>query len=68
MVKDINPTGDGLPVGLTVFNGALYFTATDGVHGRELWKIDGADAGTEMVQDISPSGDSGAFGLVVLAP
>jgi ELWxxDGT repeat protein len=32
----------------------LFFTADDGASGRELWKSDGTEAGTEMVADIQP--------------
>jgi ELWxxDGT repeat protein len=32
-------------------NGALYFTASDGVHGNQLWKSDGTTTGTTMVTD-----------------
>ena len=62
MVAEINPTpdpGDGdtflmdsSPAELTVFDGLLYFSANDGVHGRELWAFDGTDAW--MVADINP--------------
>ena len=35
---DINPTEGSDPDNLTVVGGSLYFTAADGVHGRELWR------------------------------
>lgn len=42
LVKDISPGGDdSYPYFLTNVNGALFFSAKDGVHGRDLWKSDG---------------------------
>lgn len=35
-------------------NGAVFFAADDGVHGRELWKTDGGPAGTVFVKDLNP--------------
>lgn len=61
LVADINtnapdPGGDrghdSFPSELTVHNGKLYFTADDGIHGRELWSYDGTQA--VMVADIYP--------------
>jgi len=60
MVKDIDSEStDSVPNAsdpqeLTAVGGTLYFTADDGVGGRELWKSDGTPGGTEMVADIFP--------------
>ena len=37
----------------------LYFVATDGTHGYELWRSDGTDGGTELVKDIAYGGANG---------
>lgn len=42
---------------ITKLNNNLFFTATDGVHGPELWKSDGTVEGTVMVKDIAPGTD-----------
>jgi ELWxxDGT repeat protein len=69
MVKDIYPGGSwrsgnysyyyvpnsSSPAELTNVNGTLFFTATDGVNGRELWKSDGTPAGTTLVKNIRAS-------------
>ena len=57
LVKDINPgTGYGISFLLNDLfvnvNGTLFFTADNGVNGRELWKSNGTATGTVMVKDI----------------
>ena len=37
--------------------GKLFFNASDGRHGRELWTSDGTRAGTKLVKDILPGSD-----------
>ncbi len=68
LVADIDPgTGSGYPGyygGFYPFNDKLYFDATDGVHGDELWVTDGTTGGTNMVADIWPGAGSGYPGYI----
>ncbi len=43
-------------------NGTLFFSATDGASGVELWKSDGTEAGTMLVKDIYPGSTMGPYG------
>jgi len=51
------------PQNLTDVNGSLFFTADDGVNGRELWTSDGSAAGTVLVKDLNAgsSWDSSSY-------
>ena len=61
MVKDILVgSGSSLPANLANVNGTLFFSATNGTQGAELWKIDGTEAGTTQVLDIN----AGATGSI----
>ena len=60
LLKDINPTGDAIPLNFISFNNKIYFTADDGTHGKELFVTDGTSAGTTLLKDIN-AGSAGAF-------
>ena len=49
---DLNPIGYENPQDLKVMDGAVYFAATDGTSGYELWRADGLT--TTMLADIYP--------------
>ena len=56
IAADVNPTSNNSswskPTNFAVFNGALYFSAEDGIHGAELMKFDGT--AVSLVKDIYP--------------
>jgi ELWxxDGT repeat protein len=57
LVKDLNTSPlytASEPSAVVVMNGVGYFSAYDDVHGRELWRTDGTEAGTRLVVDLAP--------------
>jgi ELWxxDGT repeat protein len=63
MLKKINATGAAFPYGsaspgnFTEFNNKLYFSADDGVTGRQIWTSDGTPSGTIRLTAINPGLD-----------
>ncbi|MBN8670489.1 MAG: T9SS type A sorting domain-containing protein [Chitinophagales bacterium] len=63
MIKEINTAKalartNASPNYFTVYNGEVYFSADDSIHGAELWKTNGEASGTVMVKDICANGSS----------
>ncbi|MCF8247796.1 MAG: hypothetical protein K9J37_03950 [Saprospiraceae bacterium] len=59
-MKDINLGASASinPQNITEVNGVVFFTANDGINGRELWKSNGTSAGTVLVKDVYPGAES----------
>jgi trimeric autotransporter adhesin len=65
LLKDINPGSASSNICyLTKVDNAMFFAATDGINGMELWKTDGTDNGTVMVKDIKPGLANSSIGYL----
>lgn len=51
-ITDARATEPPAGLGYAVINNTLFFSATNGLNGRELWKTNGSAASTSMVKDI----------------
>ncbi|MBI4578305.1 MAG: hypothetical protein HY718_01290, partial [Planctomycetes bacterium] len=76
MIQDINPTAgvssdpQSLTTVVLVANTDIrvFFTADDGVNGRELWATDGTPEGTLLFQDLHPGPDGSSPERLTAAP
>jgi len=53
------------PENFCAYNNLLFFTASDSIHGVELWKTDGSESGTSIVKDITPGPDGSYNGDLI---
>ena len=61
MVKNINSgSGDSYPSSITAVGNTLYFFASDGTTGNDLWRSDGTTFGTIGIKDINSGNLSSA--------
>jgi ELWxxDGT repeat protein len=69
MIKNINTntsgSDDSYPSGFTAYNGKVYFSATDGDYGFQLYVTDGTATGTQMVKRMGPAAGSYPDNLIV---
>ncbi|TNF32162.1 MAG: hypothetical protein EP329_11080 [Deltaproteobacteria bacterium] len=66
LVADINTTGSGSssPSQFGVVGSQVFFRASDGIVGYELWVTDGTTAGTRLVKDINAADSSNPANFV----
>ena len=70
LVKEINTTATSSSFGNSILQRVgtvVYFPASDGINGNELWKSDGTNAGTVMVKDITPGAANTVITLMAKA-
>ena len=65
LFKDLNASGDSNPTNFIAFDSKMYFTADNGINGKELWESDGSVSGTKLKQDINPNGDSNPRDFII---
>lgn len=53
LIKDIDPTGDGVPE-YAIFGNRLFFAGQTVAEGSEPWITDGSPGNGQMVKDINP--------------
>lgn len=63
LIKDIATTllASSNPREITVLGNWIYFSADNGSTGRELWRSDGTNAGTQLIRDINTVGGGGGM-------
>jgi trimeric autotransporter adhesin len=65
LLKDINPGSASSNICyLTNVDNEMFFAATNGINGMELWKTDGTDNGTVMVKDIKSGSANSSIGYL----
>lgn len=67
IVADLNVSNESsfpLQQALTI-NGVVYFMASDGLHGHELWKTEGNGSSTTLIKDIATGPRSSNIGNMV---
>ena len=58
-------TASSTPLDFVTMGDRVYFTADDGIVGRELWSTDGTSAGTVLVADLVPGSTGSNPGALI---